>query len=257
MCEQRQQFSSVSSANSVSSASSKSVNRASNTQQQQRFATCSPVSRRNHHCHDHLQISLERIFRRSSLIRFLRFTGQLQLCGCIVQYLSQCSSVVFFPDPVADVCRFKGLGLRAQQRQVCLCQSYAFASFAHSPSVLLLVVVVCTVTDVLGRDPSSAVCSTSSCYYGFVAVLRVSMHIVGICAHASIVGTRRRYEMRTSAQGLASTTSGVLVQVCHGLWSSTVSCHCCIPVVFCVRPPVSDPTDSEWKRSAAQRQVIG
>jgi hypothetical protein len=139
VCEQRQQFSSVSSANSVSSASSKSVNRASNTQQQQRFATCSPVSRRNHHCHDHLQISLERIFRRSSLIRFLRFTGQLQLCGCIVQYLSQCSSVVFFPDPVADVCRFKGLGLCAQQRQVCLCQSYAFASFAHSPSVLLLV----------------------------------------------------------------------------------------------------------------------
>ena len=47
--------------------------------------------------------------------------------------------MVFFPDPVADVCRFKGLGLCAQQRQVCLCQSYAFASFAHSPSVLLLV----------------------------------------------------------------------------------------------------------------------
>jgi hypothetical protein len=122
VCEQRQQFSSVSSANSVSSASSKSVNRASNTQQQQRFATCSPVSRRNHHCHDHLQISLERIFRRSSLIRFLRFTGQLQLCGCIVQYLSQCSSVVFFPDPVADVCRFKGLGLRASNAR-CACVS--------------------------------------------------------------------------------------------------------------------------------------
>jgi hypothetical protein len=119
-------------------------------------------------------------FSGAQVIRFLRFTGQLQLCGCIVQYLSQCSSVVFFPDPVADVCRFKGLGLCAQQRQVCLCQSYAFASFAHSPSVLLLVAVVCTVTDVLGRDPSSAVCSTSSCYYGFVAVLRVSMHIVGI-----------------------------------------------------------------------------
>jgi hypothetical protein len=96
-------------------------------------------------------------FSGAQVIRFLRFTGQLQLCGCMVQYLSQCSSVVFFPDPVADVCRFKGLGLRAQQRQVCLCQSYAFASFAHSPSVLLLVAVVCTVTDVLGRDPSSAV----------------------------------------------------------------------------------------------------
>ena len=131
----------------------------------------------------------------------------------MVQYLSQCSSVVFFPDPVADVCRFKGLGLCAQQRQVCLCQSYAFASFAHSPSVLLLVAVVCTVTDVLGRDPSSAVVLL------VVAIMRL-LQFFGChaycwyCACASIVGTRRRYEMRTSAQGLASTTSGVLVQVC-------------------------------------------
>ena len=175
-------------------------------------------------------------FSGAQVIRFLRFTGQLQLCGCMVQYLSQCSSVVFFPDPVADVCRFKGLGLCAQQRQVCLCQSYAFASFAHSPSVLLLVAVVCTVTDVLGRDPSSAVVLLVVAIMRLLQFFGCPCILLVLCACASIVGTRRRYEMRTSAQGLASTTSGVLVEVCHGLRSYTVSCHCCIPVVFCVRP---------------------
>ena len=121
----------------------------------------------------------------------------------------------------------------AQQRQVCQCQSYGFASFAFAR---VLVAVMCLL-QFFGR--------LCYCWY---------------CAHTSIVGTRRR--LRTSPEGVAPATSGVLVQVCIVrcivLRSYTVSSA--VQLLYSrgifVRAP-RDPTDSEWKRSAAQqRQVI-
>ena len=177
MCEQRQQFSSVSSANSVSSASSKSVNRASNTQRQQLFATCSPVSRRNHHCHGHLQISLERIFRRSSHQVFTVYWS---------------TPVVWLHCAVFVPVLFRGIFSGPRRR--CLQIQGPRLVRAATPGVPVSVVCVCIVCTFAQRPSSGCCglyrhrcigtgsefsrCSTSSCYYAFVAVLRVSMHII-------------------------------------------------------------------------------
>jgi hypothetical protein len=131
-----------------------------------------------------------------------------------IQCLSQVLVVFLwtFVDPVADVRRFETCVRSATPGvpvSVVWVASFAFAR--------VLVAVMCLL-QFFGR--------LCYCWY---------------CAHTSIVGTRRR--LRTSPEGVAPATSGVLVQVCIVLhrfaFAHGFQCQCsgCIPVVFlCARP---------------------
>jgi hypothetical protein len=162
------------------------------------------------HCHG-------RFCRASYERSATRFTSQLQLCGMHSLFVRSARGIfVDFCGPPRRRCS-QIRDLRALSNARCASVSRMgcivwVASFAFAR---VLVAVMCLL-QFFGR----------LCWY---------------CAHTSIVGTRRR--LRTSPEGVAPATSGVLVQVFIVLhrfaFAHGFQCQCsgCIPVVFlCARP---------------------